>query len=107
MKKIIFFALFVTIVATSCKNNQSSEDQKEDTQTEKDESEKKITKRNYSINKSNSYTDLFLDSLKMENFIATNKLNDTISRRIRSFYNARNYQYAWFVSDGVTEQGRS
>jgi hypothetical protein len=26
---------------------------------------------------------------------------------MRSFYNTRNYQFAWFSSDGVTEQGRS
>ena len=27
--------------------------------------------------------------------------------RIRSFYNTRNYQYAWFSSDGLTEQARA
>ena len=26
--------------------------------------------------------------------------------RMRSFYNARNYQYAWFAGDGLTEQAR-
>ncbi|MFL5786564.1 MAG: murein L,D-transpeptidase, partial [Flavisolibacter sp.] len=32
------------------------------------------------------------------------KLPDTLTRRIRSFYNTRNYQYAWFTSGGLTEQ---
>jgi hypothetical protein len=79
----------------------------EDTKGEKSELEKKITKRDYSINSSNSYTNIFLDSAAMEDFIVKNKLSDTLTRRIRSFYNARNFQYAWFSSDGVTEEGRS
>ncbi len=45
--------------------------------------------------------------MAVEDFIAANKVNDTISRRVRSFYNARNYQFAWFSGDGPTEQGRS
>ncbi len=74
---------------------------------EKTENVKKITKRDYSITASNSYSDLFLDSTAVENFITEKKLNDTLTRRLRSFYNARNYQFAWFSNDGVTEQGRS
>ena len=27
-----------------------------------------------------------------------------MARRIRSFYNTRNFQFAWFSSDGLTEQ---
>lgn len=60
--------------------------------------------RNHSITRANSYSDLFLDSSAMEAFIAAQHLNDTISAGMRSFYNARNYQYAWFASDGLTEQ---
>ncbi|MDF2191179.1 L,D-transpeptidase family protein [Paraflavitalea sp. CAU 1676] len=60
--------------------------------------------RNHSITKANAYTDVFLDSSAMEAFIADQHLNDTISVGMRSFYNARNYQYAWFASDGLTEQ---
>lgn len=60
--------------------------------------------RNVRITKANAYSDLFLDSMAMEGFIAEQKLNDTVSGGMRSFYNARNYQYAWFASDGLTEQ---
>ena len=74
-------------------------------QTEKKE-EKKISKRDLSINKSNSYSDLFLDSMTVEKFIADRKVPDSISRRIRSFYNTRNYQFAWFTGNGLTEQAR-
>ena len=96
MKKLII--VFLAISMFSCKN-------KED-KNPKSELEKKITKRDLSITPQNSYSDLFLDSLAMEKFIVDNSLNDTIVRRMRSFYNARNFQYAWFTSNGLTEQAR-
>ncbi len=74
--------------------------------SEKAESEKKISKRDISITAANSYSDLFFDSSAIEKFIADNQLNDSVTRRMRSFYNARNYQYAWFTSNGLTEQAR-
>ena len=67
---------------------------------------KNVTKRDYSITRANAYNDLFLDSNLVEQFIAAEKLPDTLATRIRSFYNARNYQFAWFSSDGLTEQAR-
>jgi murein L,D-transpeptidase YcbB/YkuD len=67
---------------------------------------KTISSRDYSINSSNSYSDLFLDSMTMENFISQKKVPDSIANRMRSFYNTRNYQFAWFDSDGLTEQAR-
>ncbi|WP_315819282.1 hypothetical protein [Paraflavitalea speifideaquila] len=60
--------------------------------------------RNIGITRANSYSDLFMDSMAMEGFIAAQKLNDTVTSGMRNFYNARNYQYAWFASDGLTEQ---
>jgi L,D-transpeptidase YcbB len=66
--------------------------------------DKPISSRNYSINRSNSYNDLFLDSMSLENFVADKKIPDSLADRIRSFYNARNYQFAWFSGDGLTEQ---
>lgn len=87
----------------ACKNNNKQKEGKSD----KADTEKKITKRDYSINSSNAYNDLFLDSAAVESFIASKEVNDTLARRLRSFYNARNYEYAWFSENGVTEQGRS
>lgn len=108
MKRFIVCIILISFVA-ACKNNKNDNktDNENENKTEANENTKKITKRDYSINSSNSYSDLFLDSNAVEHFIAEKKLNDTITRRLRSFYNARNYQYAWFSSDGVTEQGRS
>jgi L,D-transpeptidase YcbB len=60
--------------------------------------------RNLAINKTNSYSTLFMDSATMESFIREQKLNDSISHDMRVFYNARNFQFAWFSGDGLTEQ---
>lgn len=60
--------------------------------------------RNLAINKSNSYSSLFIDSNTVESFIKQQNLNDTISHDMRVFYNARNFQFAWFSGDGLTEQ---
>jgi murein L,D-transpeptidase YcbB/YkuD len=60
--------------------------------------------RNLTINKSNSYSSLFMDSVTVESFIKEQKLNDSISHDMRVFYNARNFQFAWFSGDGLTEQ---
>jgi len=68
------------------------------------EKNKKISSRNYSITRVNSYNDLFIDSQSVENIMVDEKIGDTLADRIRSFYNARNYQFAWFSGEGLTEQ---
>jgi murein L,D-transpeptidase YcbB/YkuD len=99
MKKIIFvlplFSLFV-----------SCTDQQMNSQETKTKEEKNVSAIDSSVTKANSYSDLFFDSTSLTNFIAQNKVPDSISRRLRSFYNTRNYQFAWFSSDGLTEQAR-
>jgi murein L,D-transpeptidase YcbB/YkuD len=106
MKKIVIYAVFLILLA-ACKNNKNDKKIAAEDDSDKTENAKKITKRDYSINASNAYSDLFLDSSQVENFITEKKLDDILSRKIRSFYNARNYEFAWFTSDGATEQGRS
>ncbi|MEO7923777.1 MAG: L,D-transpeptidase family protein [Chitinophagaceae bacterium] len=67
----------------------------------------KITARDFNVTKENAYNDMFLDSMTMENYISNRKLGEIrLSQLIRSFYNARNYQYAWFSTKGLTEQSR-
>ena len=102
MKKL----LLSTIIAVSLFACKSKTDNKKDSKNTKTELEKKVTKRDFSITSANAYNDIFLDSVAMEKFIVDTKQNDSIIRRMRSFYNARNYQYAWFASDGLTEQAR-
>ena len=62
--------------------------------------------RDLSITEANAYSDLFLDSNAVESFIQKEKLNDSSATSLRNFYRVRNYQYAWFTSDGPTEQAR-
>ena len=62
--------------------------------------------RDLSITSENSYSDLFLDSTSLENYIRTENLNDSVATGLRNFYNVRNYQFAWFNSEGLTEQGK-
>lgn len=67
-------------------------------------SDEHISPRNAGITRENAYNDLFLDSSAIAAFIMAEKLNDTIANRLRSFYNARNCEFAWFDSKGPVEQ---
>lgn len=100
MKNIFLYVTLVCSMFAACQNGGSHNSTDENTA----EAKKNVSKRDYSINKSNSYSDLFFDSTAMEKYIASKKLPDSIARRIRSFYNTRNYQFAWFSSDGLNEQ---
>ena len=105
MNKLLLILLVFTSTQISCQDNKKDGESKE-SKKEKSELEKKVSKRDLSIDKSNAYSDLFFDSSSMEKYIADNNLSDTITRRMRSFYNARNYQFAWFTSTGLNEQAR-
>jgi L,D-transpeptidase YcbB len=101
----LFALLFACNLVSSCNGQDNGGGDEGEGNAASDS--KKISKRDVSITKANAYNDLFLDSVSMEKFIAGKKLPDSISRRMRSFYNARNYQFAWFSSDGLTEQARA
>jgi murein L,D-transpeptidase YcbB/YkuD len=108
MKKLFTSALIICSLFIACNNNgqttRSSSDSSDDNSSSGSEKEKKITKRDWSVTKENAYNNIFLDSSNLENFIVGNKVADSLSRRLRSFYNARNYQFAWFSTGGLTEQ---
>jgi L,D-transpeptidase YcbB len=113
--KITGILLALLFFAASCKNNDKAESQDnigaienvDEPVTDTAKEKRKVTARDYSITPSIAYNDIFLDSMAMENYIIARQLGDKkIARRIRSFYNARNYQYAWFSSGGVLEQTR-
>lgn len=87
----------------SCK---SKKNQSESSDQDDPKKEKKISKRDYSINTSNAYNDLFFDSMQLVNFISQPGIEPKIARRMIGFYNVRNYQFAWFSKTGLTEQAR-
>jgi L,D-transpeptidase YcbB len=102
MKSLILYTALCCSLFASCQDSGATRDN--DDNEAKSEGQKNVSKRDYSINASNSYSTLFLDSNNVEKYIADKKLSDSVARRIRSFYNTRNYQYAWFSGDGLTEQ---
>jgi murein L,D-transpeptidase YcbB/YkuD len=100
MKKILF-ALSLCSVLFSCSELSDGEKEKQQTKEEKN-----ISKRDVSITVANAYSNLFLDTSAVQGYITENKISDSIARRLESFYNTRNYQFAWFSSNGLTEQAR-
>jgi murein L,D-transpeptidase YcbB/YkuD len=102
MKRIHTLVTAIAVLFFLSCNDSGS--QKADSDSPNAEKEKKITARDLSITPAVAYNDLFLDSTAMESYISKHQLNDSIGRRMRSFYNARNYQYAWFSTKGLTEQ---
>jgi L,D-transpeptidase YcbB len=89
------------LLSASCNDSNPS-----GVQNSQQEKNKTISSRDYSITRANAYNNLFLDSSTMEQYIAKQELDDTTANKLRSFYNARNYQFAWFYSGGLTEQAR-
>jgi murein L,D-transpeptidase YcbB/YkuD len=101
MKKILS-AILVIALLSACNHKKTTNISVESNKPIK----KKITQRDFSIDSVNAYNNLFFDSMALVNFIQKNKIDDDIARRMTSFYNARNYQYAWFSQDGLAEQAR-
>ncbi len=71
------------------------------------EAQIEVTQRDTTITQVNAFTNLKLDSSVVENYISQQKLSDTSANRLRSFYNSRNYQFAWFTEEGLAEQARA
>src|SRR5215204_1546713 len=63
--------------------------------------------RDESITKENSYSDFFLDSSTLENYLKQENIDAGNAEKMRGFYLVRNNQFAWFSSDGITEQARA
>lgn len=101
MKRFIVHLVLAAGMFTACGQAATN-----DTDTENSDPKKNVSTRDMGITDANAYTDLFLDSMALEQYFATKRVPDSIARRMRSFYNARNFQYAWFSSDGLTEQAR-
>src|SRR5690349_7895317 len=62
--------------------------------------------RDETITKENAYSDLFLDSAALDNYIRQKNIAGDEADRMREFYLVRNNQFAWFTSDGMTEQAK-
>lgn len=100
LKKIIFFSILTLTFCTSCTTKSRRIWHKNHTGPESAE----VSHRDYSVTKANAYNDIFLDSTSFEKFVAGNVKNDSLSENMRDFYNIRNFEFAWFDSNGLTEQ---
>lgn len=103
--RLLSLLILSGIVLHACKSS-GNKSENGSSSSEKEETAKKVTKRRYFINEQNSYSNFFFDSAALTKYLADNKVSDSISRRMISFYNNRNYQYAWFSGTGPTEQAR-
>lgn len=65
--------------------------------------EKPISKIDVTIDTTNAFNSIFMDSSVVNAFLTAENLGDTMSNRIKSFYNSRNFQYAWFAPEGLPE----
>ena len=94
MKLIILFSSILIIIFYSCKQTGN-------------EVQAQMTPRDTSIKLETSYSEMFFDSTQMEKFISGQQMHDSLKKRIRDFYNARNYQFAWFFKEGMADYASS
>lgn len=62
-----------------------------------------VTPRDTTITVTNAFTLLQLDSQGVASYLDSAFITDTSRLLISNFYNSRNYQYAWFDEEGLTE----
>ena len=86
--------LLVLLIVVACNSSAS-------------ENNKTVATRDTTITENNAYSNLELDSTTLDNYIKQNKVNATIARKMLNFYENRNYHFAWFSNDGLTEQARA
>ena len=107
MKKILSAIAACGFLLSSCDNMSGFFKNETDVADSANAQVDYVSTRDMSITPENAYSDIFLDSSALENFISREKVAEAEAKEIRSFYNSRNYQYAWFSSEGLTEQGRN
>src|SRR2546428_155510 len=74
MKLFLIYSALICSAVAACQNPSTSGKQNE----EENEEKRNVSKRDYSITKANSYSDLFFDSTAMEKFILTKKEPDSL-----------------------------
>ena len=91
--KYIIPVIAITFFFLSC--NRTSSKQRKD-----------VTNRDTTITKANAFSQLFFDSLTLERFLEKEVKEDSLANYMRSFYNSRNYSFAWFNEDGLNAQAQ-
>jgi murein L,D-transpeptidase YcbB/YkuD len=91
--RTIFLLLLVMATITACNNSSGKQNLP--------------VKRDTTITKTSAYSSLNLDSTLLEKYISNNELESSMAEKMRDFYKNRNYHFAWFSPDGLTEQART
>jgi murein L,D-transpeptidase YcbB/YkuD len=90
MRKVLLACLVLSAVMMGCKNKL-----------------RKIITTDTSINEQTSYNNLFLDSIKLDKFIASDSGLVKFKQDFFDFYKHRNYEFAWFDTSGLIEQSHN
>lgn len=98
MKQALIFSAFAIATIAGCKSDTNKKSGEATTASIP------VTPRNTAITPANAYNDLFLSDNAVEKYITSQKLDSNLANRLRSFYNARNFEYAWFDRNGLNEQ---
>ncbi len=83
--------LLVVVVTVSCKNQNKEKPIVQDT----------------TITEQTSYNTLFLDSIQLDKFLASNTDFEKFRKSFFDFYKHRNYEFAWFDTTGMIEQAHN
>lgn len=62
-----------------------------------------VVPRDKTVTPAVSYSNIFIDSSVMEKFILQQGYKDSLAKKLRNFYNSRNYQCAWFFKEGIAD----
>ncbi len=90
--------VFMPLLIASCRFFENEEKPKRVIRVEKPPTRVDVT-----IDTSNAFNSMFIDSSVVNSFLAKENLGDTMANRIQSFYNSRNYQFGWFSPEGLPE----
>ena len=85
----------------ACKSNNNNNNETQQQSTEDENEQVEIDK---SITPANAFNNLFLDSSKINDFLAKHPEYNNFAKQYQNFYKVRNYEYAWFDTSGVGEQ---
>ncbi len=90
MRKVLLACIVVGVVMISCKNKL-----------------RKIITTDTTITEQTSYNNLFLDSIQLDKFIASDSGLAKFKQDFFDFYKHRNYEFAWFDTSGLIEQSHN
>jgi murein L,D-transpeptidase YcbB/YkuD len=106
MKNLFYFPAIILFIACNTWQSDESSSSDDDSSTIVRGRDTVYLVRNTHITPANSYNDLFLDSAAVEQFIQQKSISGEDAKKMRSFYNYRNGQFAWFNTSGFSEQAR-